>query len=134
MLADCFITTAPLVAALATDATVMVPCPPLCLGGKWALREVGEVANATSATNGTNYSILTFTGSDGSTSLGTLTTASVSFTLGTRRAVSLTQSSNTVWTASTLTNAGVKVVKTHAASGIAVDVMLYAAWEKIREA
>lgn len=132
MQAECFIVTAPLVAALATDATIYLPAPPICLGGKWAVREVGVVPNVVAAANATHYSTVTFSGSDGSTALGTLTTATVAFAVGTRRAATLTTTAAT-YTASTLTNAGVKVVKTHSGNGIAVDVEAYAVWEKIRE-
>lgn len=132
MLADTFITTAPLVAAITTDVTVYCPAPPLCLGGKWAVREVGVVPNVIAAADASHYSTVTFSGSDGSTALGSLTTATVAFAVGTRRAATLTTTAAT-YTASTLTNAGVKVVKTHTGNGIAVNVQAYVVWEKIRE-
>lgn len=120
-------------AAATTNDTVYLPVPSTAEGGKWFAKEIGIVPNATLALHASNFSTLTFTGNDGSTSLGTITSETVAMTAGTRRTISPSGSAS-VWLSGTTTNAGVKVAKTHSGTGGAVDVVAYVVWEKVREA
>lgn len=132
MLADSVPVTERINAAATSNDTVYLPSPMAAHGGKYRCVECGLVGNAAAAANGTNYSTFTFTGSDGSTALGTLDTSATAIAAGTRRVITPSGSAS-VFTAATLTNAGIKVAKTHSGSGVAVDVQVYAIFEKIRE-
>lgn len=130
MLSDSYIVTNTVIAAATTDEEVWLGMP-ACYEGSYRVIECGAVPNTTAAANGTNYATLTFTGSDGSTALGTLTTASTALTAGTRRKINPSGSA-AVFSASATSVNGVKVNKTHSGSGVAVDTEVYAVFEKIR--
>lgn len=130
MITDNYTFSNTVIAAATTDEEVWIPMPAGYVGS-FRVIECGAVPNSTSAANGTNYATLTFYGNDGSTSLGTLTTASTALTAGTRRKINPTDATATFSSAATSIN-GVKVIKTHSGSGVAVDTQVYAVFEKLR--
>lgn len=119
----------PLVVAANSTGDVYCPAPG---AGKWRLKQIGLLPNATVAASGTDYATFTVTNNAGTT-MGSYTTESTGLTAGTYRGFTLTATVNPEIDGDDV-GERIKVAMTEAGTGPAVNAQVVCFWERVQAA